>query len=191
MRTLPLALNVFCRESFRVGHAQELLRMLLWLSCLLFFETASGLLLVSTLLGSREHKVFVHAWFAELLLNLCLENIQFVLHIPIDVGEALLRRVIIGMLAFLMSKHWNHSFIKLLNLSGRIFTIIDSGRTFGTHLSNSHVILELLLCRRLCRCWIVVVPMSLLLRTSRYTLLWRCVLLWLLLCSTVRRIILS
>ena len=142
MRTLPLALKVFRGESFRVGHAQELLSVVLWLRiCLLFFKTTSGPLLVSTLLGSWKHKVFVHAWFAELLLDLCLENIQFVFHIPIDVGEALFRRVIIGMLALLICKHWNHIFIKLLNLSGRIFTIIDPGRTFGAHLSNSRIIL--------------------------------------------------
>lgn len=37
-----------------------------------------------------ELKVFVHGRLAELLLDLCLEDVQLILHVPVDVRKALL-----------------------------------------------------------------------------------------------------
>ena len=57
----------------------------------------------------------VHVRLAKFLLNLCLENVELVLHVPVKVGEALLVRVVICVLSFLVSEGRDHTFVVLLS----------------------------------------------------------------------------
>ena len=65
--------------------------------------------------------MFVHGGLAELLFDLRLEDVELVLHVPVNVREALLRCVVVCVLPFLISKGRDHTIIELLNLRGRVF----------------------------------------------------------------------
>ena len=77
-----------------------------------------------------EDEVFVHGGLAELLFDLRLEDVEFVLHVPVNVREALLRCVVVCVLPFLISKGWDHTVIELLNLRGWIFATFICGWAF-------------------------------------------------------------
>ena len=98
---------------------------------------------------SREDEVFVHGGLAELLFDLRLEDVKFVLHVPVNVREALLRCVVVCVLPFLISKGWDHTVIELLNLRGWIFSTFIGGWAFWAHFSHPHVLYLLLLCMML------------------------------------------
>ena len=75
----------------------------------------------------RKDKALVHLRFAEFLLDLRLEDVQLVLHVPIDVGEALLRSVVIGVLTLFISKSRHHTIIVFLDFSSRILATFIGG----------------------------------------------------------------
>ena len=66
---------------------------------------------------------------AELLFDLRLKDVQLVFHVPVDVGEALLRGVVKGMLALLVGEGRYHTLIELLDFGGWILATFISWRT--------------------------------------------------------------
>ena len=79
------------------------------------------------LLDPGKHEVFVHGRFAEFLLYLRLEDVQLVLHVPIDVREALLGCVVVRMLTLFVGEGGDHALVVLLDLGSRILATFIGG----------------------------------------------------------------
>ena len=75
-----------------------------------------------------------------------MEDVQLVLHVPVDVGEALLGGVVVGVLPLLVRKRWDHAVIELLDLGRRVLSVVGSGRAFRPNLPHPGI-LEVLRCR--------------------------------------------
>ena len=75
----------------------------------------------------RKHKALVHLRFAEFLLDLRLEDVQLILHVPINVGEALLRSVVVGVLTLFVSESRHHTVVVLLNFGSWILATFIGG----------------------------------------------------------------
>lgn len=68
----------------------------------------------------REFKIAVYFRLGELLFNLGLENIKFVLHIPIYVVKTLFGCVVVCLMPFFVCKGRNHGAVKLLYFASKI-----------------------------------------------------------------------
>ncbi len=80
---------------------------------------------------ARKFKVLVHLRFAEFLLNLRLKDVQLVLHVPVDVREALLGCIVVSMLSLFVGKRRNHAIVELFDFCGWvIFAAFISWGTF-------------------------------------------------------------
>lgn len=120
-------------ERFLLRKAQELFTLYPLHAIKTFFG--------ATFLGyARKIEVFVHCWLTELLFDLRLKDIQLVLHVPVNIGEALLRSVVVCVLSLLVSECRNHALVELFNLDSRVFTVLVCGRTFWAYLAHSHVL---------------------------------------------------
>ena len=113
------------------------------------FETTSCLYFVTGYFNLWEVEVFIHGRLAVLLFDLRLEDVEFVLHIPIDICEALLCCIVECVLSLLISKGWYHAIIELFDFSGWVFGTLILRRTFRAHFSDSQVLLYLMLFRLL------------------------------------------
>ena len=112
-----------------------------WFDCLVVTELLA--------LGTEgfiawEFELFIHRGLTELLLDLGLEDVQLVLHVPIDVGEALLGRVVVRMLSLFVSERGYHPFVELFYLRGRVLAALIGWRAFRAHFPNAQVLQFLL-----------------------------------------------
>jgi len=105
---------------------------------MLSFKTLSCA--VSGSLDARKMEMFVHSGLAELLFDLGLEDIQFVLHVPVKIREALLRGVVVCKLPLLVCECGNHAFVELFDLGSRFLSVLVGGGTFRTDFAHSHVL---------------------------------------------------
>ena len=91
--------------------------------------------------GLRLHKGefvrFIHSRFLKLLLNLSLEEVQLILHVPVDVIETLFWMIVIAILALLVSEGWNHSAIEFLDFPSWILPSFCCWWTLWSNLSYS------------------------------------------------------
>ena len=75
----------------------------------------------------RKDKALVHLRFAEFLLDLRLEDVQLILHVPINVGEALLRSVVVGVLTLFIGKSRHHTVVVFLDFGSWILATFIGG----------------------------------------------------------------
>jgi len=97
-------------------------------------------------LDSRKVEIFIHRRLPELLFDLSLENVEFVLHVPVDVGEPLLGRVVISVLPLFVGECRYHTIVELFDLGSRVFTAFICWGTFRSDFAHPHI-LQLLLGR--------------------------------------------
>ena len=112
---------------------------------LIIFEATSSLHLGARSFNLWKAKGFVHIRLAEFLLNLRLEDVEFILHIPIDISETLLRCVVKCVLSLLISKSWYHSIIELFDLGSRVFSTFILRWTLRSYFPDPHILLYLVL----------------------------------------------
>ena len=121
--------------------------LLMWLlRIVILVKTASGLHFISgSGLDAREAEVLVHGRLPILLLDLRLKDVKFVFHVPINVGKALFRCIIVSMLPFLVCEGWDHAIVELLDLRGWVLAALIRRRTLRSNFSDPHVLNLLLM----------------------------------------------